>query len=84
MNASVLKWVAGVASSLVVLALIALLNTWADVREMKKAMESTVKAERIAALEADVRNLKEDVAEAEESRSAMWRVIGNKADKRER
>ena len=81
MSDTVLKWIAGVASVLCVAAILALLNTWADVRQMKQDLANSVKAERISALEANVENLKEEVKDQDQSHSAMWQAIGRKADK---
>lgn len=60
----VLGWAAGILAALLLTAVIALLNTWADVREMKgdlleqkAALSAQVKAERIATLEVRVDEL---------------------------
>lgn len=77
MNDTVLRWVAGVAASLAVLAGGAAITTWADSREMKndvkelrEALASQVKAERIATLETKVEHLTERC----EHRS-LWEAI---------
>ncbi len=67
MNNKLLMWVAGIAATLCVACAGALLNTWADVREMKQAMASQVKAERIAIIEGD---LKAHELQADERRAA--------------
>ena len=77
MSPSLLKWIAGVASGLCGLAIIAMLTTWADVRQMK---ENQVKAERIATLEADVASLKAEDLELKESIRSLWRVRGNRPE----
>lgn len=78
MNSTVLKWIAGVASGLCALAVVALLNTWADVRQMKASFEESkanaIKAERIATLEADVRALQKEDVEIDERIKTLWRV----------
>lgn len=81
MSETLLKWVAGVASVLCVAAILALLNTWADVRQMKADIANQVKAERIATLETEVANLKNDIEQNQSSHQAMWQAIGRKADR---
>jgi uncharacterized small protein (DUF1192 family) len=85
MSETFLKWVAGVAAAVAVIMSGAALTTWADVRAMKDTLAeqklNAIKAERIAALEADVANLKADAADQDRSHSAMWQAIGKKADK---
>jgi uncharacterized small protein (DUF1192 family) len=49
-----------------------------DVQDMKANM---IKAERIAALEAEVKNLTAANAKQDQTHSAMWQAIGRKADK---
>jgi len=72
----VLGWMAGILGTLLVIAIVAQLSTWADVRTMKKELENAVKAEKIAALEVEVQHLKESC-----THGPLWQAIGRKADK---
>jgi hypothetical protein len=63
---------------MVITAAVALLFMFKDVQDMKANM---IKAERIAALEAEVKNLTAANAKQDQTHSAMWQAIGRKADK---
>lgn len=86
MSDALLKWIAGVAATVAVLAGGAAITTWADVRELKgelaESKANAVKGERIAALETEVANLKAKIQDIDNGRSAMWRVIGQKEDRK--
>ncbi len=64
--------------ALVVAAALALVFMYKDVQDMKASM---IKAERIAALEADVKNLREMNAKQDQTHTNMWQAIGRKADR---
>lgn len=85
MSDTFLKWLAGIAATVAVIAGGAAITTWADVRQLKDALAesktSAVKGERIAALETEVANLKAKMQDLDNGRAAMWRVIGEKADR---
>lgn len=81
MNSAVLKWIAGVASVLCVAAVIALLNVWADVRQLKADIAESVKAERIATLEAQVKALESTDLKHDNSISALWRARGRDTER---
>lgn len=82
MNAAMLKWIAGVASVLCVMAVVAMLNMWSDSRTMKVTLDdikaNAIKAERIATLEAQVKALEATDVKHDNSISALWRARGSR------
>lgn len=78
MNQKLLMWIAGIAATVCVACVGALLNTWADVREMKQQVASQVKAERIATLEGVLKAHELQSNERKESTDQRFTALENR------